>query len=114
MAGEGHVLQGLIEHHAEEEESTAARNTYDKEQVARSYSVRTNRRSSSAIVFPAPPGSTACKMASSFVSYRSLLGAAEELGLADLRDMCERFIAEEQEIATFLFENLPEITRQYL
>jgi ferritin-like metal-binding protein YciE len=47
-------------------------------------------------------------------SYRSLLGAAEELGMAELRGMCERFIREEQEMADFLFEHLPEITRQYL
>jgi ferritin-like metal-binding protein YciE len=47
-------------------------------------------------------------------SYRSLLGAAEELGMTDLRAMCERFIREEQEMATFLFDNLPGITRQYL
>ena len=47
-------------------------------------------------------------------SYRSLLGAAEELGLPELREMCERFIGEEQEMANFLFEHLPEITRQYL
>ena len=47
-------------------------------------------------------------------SYRSLLGAADELGMAELRSMCERFIGEEQEMANFLFEHLPEITRQYL
>ena len=47
-------------------------------------------------------------------SYRSMLGAAEELGLGDLRQMCERFIREEQEMANFLFEHLPAITRRYL
>jgi len=47
-------------------------------------------------------------------SYRSMLGAAEELGMNDLREMCERFIQEEQEMAEFLFDHLPEITRQYL
>ena len=47
-------------------------------------------------------------------SYRSLLGAAEELGMPELRTMCERFVVEEQEMANFLFEHLPEITRQYL
>ena len=47
-------------------------------------------------------------------SYRSMLGAAEELGMTELRAMCERFIGEEQEMANFLFEHLPEITRQYL
>ncbi len=47
-------------------------------------------------------------------SYRSMLGAAEELGMTELRAMCERFISEEQEMATFIFDHLPEITRQYL
>ena len=47
-------------------------------------------------------------------SYRSMLGAAEELGMAELRTMCERFIREEQEMAQFLFDHLPDITRQYL
>jgi ferritin-like metal-binding protein YciE len=47
-------------------------------------------------------------------SYRSLLGAAEELDMEELRMMCERYIHEEQEMASFLFEHLPEITRQYL
>jgi ferritin-like metal-binding protein YciE len=47
-------------------------------------------------------------------SYRSLLGAAEELDMQELRTMCERYIREEQEMANFLFEHLPEITRQYL
>lgn len=47
-------------------------------------------------------------------AYRSILGAAEELGMTELRTMCERFIREEQEMANFLFEHLPEITRQYL
>ena len=47
-------------------------------------------------------------------SYRSMLGAAEELGMAELRTMSERFIREEQEMAQFLFDHLPEITRQYL
>jgi ferritin-like metal-binding protein YciE len=47
-------------------------------------------------------------------SYRSMLGAAEEFGMTDLRALCERFIREEQEMASYLFEHLPEITRQYL
>ena len=47
-------------------------------------------------------------------SYRSMLGAAQELGMGDLQQMCERFIREEQEMATFLFDQLPAITRQYL
>jgi len=47
-------------------------------------------------------------------SYRCLMGAAEELGEADLRTICERFVQEEQEMADFLYEHLPEVTRQYL
>lgn len=46
-------------------------------------------------------------------SYRSMLGAAEELGMAELRAMCERFIAEEKAMADFFYEHLPEVTRQY-
>jgi ferritin-like metal-binding protein YciE len=47
-------------------------------------------------------------------SYRAMLGAADELGKTDLEQMCELFIREEQEMANFLFEHLPAITRQYL
>jgi ferritin-like metal-binding protein YciE len=47
-------------------------------------------------------------------AYRSMLGAAEELGMSELQQMCERFIGEEQEMANVFFEQLPAITRQYL
>jgi ferritin-like metal-binding protein YciE len=47
-------------------------------------------------------------------AYRSMLGAAEELGMGELQHMCERFIGEEQEMANVFFEQLPAITRQYL
>jgi ferritin-like metal-binding protein YciE len=47
-------------------------------------------------------------------AYRSMLGAAEELGMSELQQMCERFIREEQEMANVFFEQLPAITRQYL
>jgi ferritin-like metal-binding protein YciE len=47
-------------------------------------------------------------------SYRSLQGAAEELGMEDLKALCERAIREEQEMAKYLFDTLPDITRQYL
>jgi ferritin-like metal-binding protein YciE len=47
-------------------------------------------------------------------AYRSMLGAAEELGMSDLQQMCERFIREEQEMANVFFEHLPAITRQHL
>jgi len=35
-----------------------------------------------------------------------MLGAAEELGMGDLQQMCERFIREEQEMANVFFEQL--------
>jgi ferritin-like metal-binding protein YciE len=47
-------------------------------------------------------------------AYRAMLGAAQELALSELQQMCERFIREEQEMATVFFEQLPAITRQYL
>jgi ferritin-like metal-binding protein YciE len=47
-------------------------------------------------------------------AYRSMLGAAEELGMSELQHMCERFIREEQEMANTFFEELPSVTRQYL
>jgi ferritin-like metal-binding protein YciE len=47
-------------------------------------------------------------------SYRSMLGAAEEMGMHDLQQMCERFIREEQEMAQVFFEHLPAVTRHYL
>jgi ferritin-like metal-binding protein YciE len=47
-------------------------------------------------------------------AYRALLGAAEELDMEELRSMCERYIREEQDMANFLFEHLPQITSQYL
>ena len=40
-------------------------------------------------------------------AYRSMLGAAEESGMSGLREMCERFIREEQEMANVFFEQLP-------
>jgi ferritin-like metal-binding protein YciE len=47
-------------------------------------------------------------------SYSSMLGAAEELHMPELVTMCERFIREEREMADFLVDHLPAITRQYL
>src|SRR5437763_1910202 len=47
-------------------------------------------------------------------AYRSMLGAAEELGMRELQQMCERFVREEQEMANVFFDQLPAITRQYL
>jgi ferritin-like metal-binding protein YciE len=47
-------------------------------------------------------------------SYSAMLGAAEELNMPELLDMCERFIQEEREMADFLANHLPAITRQYL
>src|SRR5947207_9199931 len=39
-------------------------------------------------------------------AYRSMLGTAEELEMADLKTMCERFIPEEEEMAKTFFEEL--------
>src|SRR3954451_22453928 len=47
-------------------------------------------------------------------AYRSMLGAADELGMSELQQICERFIREEQEMANVFFEQLRAITRQYL
>jgi ferritin-like metal-binding protein YciE len=47
-------------------------------------------------------------------AYRSMLGAAEELGMTDLKNMCERFIPEEEEMAKVFFDELPQVTRKYL
>jgi ferritin-like metal-binding protein YciE len=47
-------------------------------------------------------------------SYRSLMGAAEELGMAELAALCTRAIAEEQQMADFLIQSIPAITRRYL
>ncbi|MBV8493142.1 MAG: DUF892 family protein [Alphaproteobacteria bacterium] len=47
-------------------------------------------------------------------AYRSMLGAAEELGMTDLKSMCERFIPEEEEMAKVFFDELPQVTRKYL
>jgi ferritin-like metal-binding protein YciE len=47
-------------------------------------------------------------------AYRSMLGAAEELGMSELQQICERFIREEQEMANTFFEEIPAVTRQYL
>jgi len=46
-------------------------------------------------------------------AYRSMLGVAEELGMSDLQQKCERFIREEQEMVNVFFEQLPAITRQF-
>jgi ferritin-like metal-binding protein YciE len=47
-------------------------------------------------------------------SYRSLEAAAEDLGLTDLRDMCTRFVREEEEMADFFLHHLGAVMRQYL
>ena len=47
-------------------------------------------------------------------SYRSMLGAAQELGMSDLEQMCERFIREEEEMAKVFFDELPAVTHSYL
>jgi ferritin-like metal-binding protein YciE len=47
-------------------------------------------------------------------SYRSLHAAADEVGMTDLRELCERFMQEEEEMADFFLQNLAEVTRQHL
>jgi ferritin-like metal-binding protein YciE len=47
-------------------------------------------------------------------SYRSLEAAAEDLGIAELRDMCARFVREEEEMADFFLHHLAAVTRQHL
>jgi Domain of unknown function (DUF892) len=47
-------------------------------------------------------------------SYRSVLGAAQELGMSDLEQMCERFIPEVEDMAKVFFDELPAVTRSYL
>jgi ferritin-like metal-binding protein YciE len=47
-------------------------------------------------------------------SYRSLEAAAEELGMNELRAMCQRCVQEEEEMADFFLQHLAEVTRHHL
>jgi ferritin-like metal-binding protein YciE len=47
-------------------------------------------------------------------SYRSLIAAAEAYGEPEIRQTCEEILAEEEEMANWLEDNIPDVTRQYL
>ena len=47
-------------------------------------------------------------------SYRSLIAAADAVGDAQTRQACEENLREEEAMAAWLAENLPETTRQFL
>jgi ferritin-like metal-binding protein YciE len=46
--------------------------------------------------------------------YRSLRVAANEAGLTDLAEMCEEILAEETQMAEWLEEQIPDMTRAHL
>ena len=47
-------------------------------------------------------------------AYRSLIGAAEELGDAETARICREILQQEEAMAGWLERHLPEITQQYL
>jgi ferritin-like metal-binding protein YciE len=47
-------------------------------------------------------------------AYRSLIGAAEELGDAETARVCSEILRQEEAMAGWLEQHLPELTRQYL
>jgi ferritin-like metal-binding protein YciE len=47
-------------------------------------------------------------------SYRILIATAEALGDAETKLVCEQILREEENMARWLEENLPSVTRQYL
>jgi ferritin-like metal-binding protein YciE len=47
-------------------------------------------------------------------AYRILIGAAEAAGDAAMRQVCEEILREEEEMAGWLEQNLPAVTRRYL
>jgi ferritin-like metal-binding protein YciE len=47
-------------------------------------------------------------------AYRSLIGAAEELGDGETARVCSEILRQEEAMAGWLERHLPEITRQYL
>jgi ferritin-like metal-binding protein YciE len=46
--------------------------------------------------------------------YTSLIAAAEEIGLAQVADVCRKNLAEEVAMAEWLQEQIPDVTRSYL
>ena len=47
-------------------------------------------------------------------SYKSLIAAAQEAGEPEVRGVCEQILREEEDMARWLGEHLPEITRAYM
>ena len=47
-------------------------------------------------------------------SYRSLMAAADAVGDTEVRIVCEQHLAQEEEMADWLEEQLPLVTRQFL
>lgn len=47
-------------------------------------------------------------------SYRSLATAAEQIGDAQIKEMCERSLREKKELADWIEEELPTVTREHL
>lgn len=47
-------------------------------------------------------------------SYRALIAAADQLGEDKIRQTCQEILEEEEEMASWLETNLPDVTQQYL
>jgi len=47
-------------------------------------------------------------------SYRALIGAAKELGEMNVQRVCEQILQQEEAMASFLQQNLPMITQEFL
>ena len=47
-------------------------------------------------------------------AYRALIGAAEMAGDAETKAVCEEILREEEAMASWLYEHLPSVTRQYV
>lgn len=47
-------------------------------------------------------------------SYKALGAAAELAGLNEVATMCDRFIDEQRSMANFLFDNIGDITKDYM
>jgi ferritin-like metal-binding protein YciE len=47
-------------------------------------------------------------------SYKILIGAAEEVGDSETKRVCQEILREEEAMASWLEQNLPSLTREYL
>src|SRR5690606_20412610 len=47
-------------------------------------------------------------------SYRSLAAAAESIGDAQIKDMCERSLQQKRQMADWIDQQLPMVTKEYL